>query len=131
MEAYRIIALRGEVATGTEVALWEREHSKHRDVHLGELAALYKEANIFIAMKDDKILTKMKSTAAMKEKEVAFKQSMSLNKKWKHMNKKMRNKKYKTAETKLRTAIRKAKYQEKICSGEKQQIRRKKVIKQF
>ena len=62
MDAYKIIALRGEIATSDKLDLWEKEHKKHRGVHATEIAALSVAAGA-------KVLTR--SEATIKRMEVA------------------------------------------------------------
>ena len=68
MCAYIICADRGEDATADKLKLWEREHSKHRDVHLGELAALQQHAGLHVREKDAKIAAKMVTQGAMRKR---------------------------------------------------------------
>ena len=63
-----ICAAKGETATADRLQLWEREHSKHRDVHLGELAALQQTAGLTVTAKEAKIVAKMKAQQDMQKK---------------------------------------------------------------
>ena len=92
MHAYRKLAERGESATADSLQLWERVHSKHRDVHVGELAALQLEANISIPLQHQKVLDKMKSQAEMKK--IGDKYWEACMKKWLSKKKSMQNDKY-------------------------------------
>ena len=49
--AYRAPAERGEQSASGKLDLWEREHSKHRDVHIAGLAALQAESQIAVPIK--------------------------------------------------------------------------------
>lgn len=73
MIAYMICAAKGETATADRLQLWEREHSKHRDVHLGELAALQQTAGLTVTAKEAKIVAKMKAQQDMQKKTEAKK----------------------------------------------------------
>ena len=73
MIAYMICAAKGETATADRLQLWEREHSKHRDVHLGELAALQQTAGSTVTAKEAKIVAKMKAQQDMQKKTEAKK----------------------------------------------------------
>ena len=133
MAAYRLLALHGGLSphgqdatrnvmgTGKVVEMWEREHSNHRDIHRGELAALYEAANIFVPEQDAKIMVKMKSRDEMKGKEDLFVKRM--DKKWRHIRKKFQNNKYKTPETKQNTALRTQLNKQRVLSGVKEQFR--------
>ena len=133
MAAYRLLALHGGLSphgqdatrnvmgTGKVVEMWEREHSNHRDIHRGELAALYEAANIFVPEQDAKIMVKMKSRDEMKGKEDLFVKRM--DKKWRHIRKKFQNNKYKTPETKQKTALRTQINKQRVLSGVKETFR--------
>ena len=96
MAAYRTLAERGEQATSDKLDLWEREHSKHRDVHIAELAALQTEAQIAVPIKDAKALAKMKSQNDMKVYEDAYKKAC--RRKWLYLKKRRQNQKYAEAD---------------------------------
>ena len=95
MKAYRAIAETGEAASADTLALciWEREHSKHRGIHIGELAALQTAAKIAISIRDEKVLEKMNSEQEMNRRKEKFDEAAK--KKWMHYKKKLQNGKYK------------------------------------
>jgi len=89
MQAYRVLAERGEVATADKLLLWEREHEKHRDVHVGELAALQQAAGISVPEAHAKIAAKMTTESRMKQKidaKVAVFRKKIISKKRSHYN---------------------------------------------
>jgi len=119
MKAYRTLAERGETATADRLQLWEREHSKHRDVHIGELAALQTAANIAIATRDAKVLEKMASEAEMNKKKEQFEQAAA--KKWQSYKSKMQNRKYRDKNVtgfKERNEARKLVYSARVSAGQ-------------
>ena len=84
MVAYLLLAARGETATADKLQLWEKQHKKHRDVHLGELAALFIEVGLSVAEVDARMAAKMKTTDEMKKKlapkQAAFKKKIASKK---------------------------------------------------
>ena len=115
MEAYRQLALRGETVTTRSVELWDREHPKHRDVHIGELAALFEAAGLFVPIKDAKVLRKMKSQQEMKTFETSWHAKMK--KKWHHIKKKSHNKTYKSPDISRMNKVRKDKYITRVLAN--------------
>ena len=117
MKAYRTLAERGESANADSLQLWEREHSKHRDVHVGELAALQREANIAVSSRHAAVEKKMMSEAEMKAYADVF--WANARKKFKSYKKSFYNRKYlkQDRDSKLKTKARKDKYAARVVAG--------------
>lgn len=115
MHAYRLIAEKGETATADQLKLYERKHSKHRDVHVGELAALATEADMEVTKREEQILKKMETEAAMNIERKAFWDACAA--KWEHKKRKYYNACAASVESKYKAAERKQKHVDRVNQG--------------